>query len=518
MISNKSVFEKYSYNPNDRFDYFNKLFFNNSLTKIPIYISTAKLKSDAAGLYSVTRKCIELYDDGKISDKYIDSVLIHEMIHHWVYENNLEVKQHHSKVFKNKVDEINKVSNNLYKVGYTEVSASINDDDDTLEEKIVYWLFPLSKSSIAYSNLIKPIQVLSKDKFNFTEVTWLMEKLDYKENRNIRAFIIAEVTINNNFITEDIIKDRIDVFATGSYGFPSNLDKWMIQKMKQSGEYRVIGKYDWSKEAFVKTNKEGEIKIMKNNIILKEGQTVIDEKGREYLIEKGDRLIESDIYIDFKSLQDAFPALAREYKDIYGGKKPKIKVTTQDTFIFNPSVSNGMVDYYVDKVYIFYREGQIVSVFDASKGVKPERTGNLSLKDEDAIMICNTGYYKYCELIVNPSFMNPEQITGDIGLSSPEIYALLVANSINSAYRKEYLIQPLLKIRYGGISNYRNFKPTESEFKSDVKALSPNSKTFIDAFTDTIYPMLAEKGLVKINSRGSVQITLDGKNQAEQYR
>ena len=481
-----------SYDLDRKYDFFNDLFFDGELSKIDVSFNIVSKGADGEYFYSRKPPRIEINENlesGK--ETHIDSVLIHEMIHHYVYENGLNNRLSHDKTFKNKVDEINRISNNRYKVGYTEVSANIDREED-IDEISTYWLFALNSKQIAMKNLLRPIQIFSEAKFNFTEIMYRAEQIDYKNNHNIKFMYIVEVPINNNFIDEESppIKNRIDIFAKGDYGYPSTHDKWLIEKMKQANNYKVIGKFDWNKDTFIKE------RVSMTSSTLREGA----------------------LYIDFKALQDAFPALAKEYTNIFEGKRPKIEVITKDSYVFNPSVSDHMTDYYVNRIYVFFRDGEIVNIFDASEGVKPKKTADIALKEEDAIMICDFGYYKHCELIVNPAFMNPQQITGKTDLSIPEIYALLVINSIASGYRKEYLSQPIMKLKYSGVSNYRNFKPSENDFKADMKEIAPNIKTYYEGFTDYIFPMLEDKGLVKINAKGSVQVTLDGKNQAEQYR
>lgn len=511
------ILEQYSQDLEKQFDYFNKLFFNGELSKIPVsFENYSRGDRGAAGMYHLsTPRRISLNADSfsSQSDKYIDSVLIHEMIHQWMDENNLDTKQHHSKTFKNKVDEINKISGNKYRVGYTEVSAAIDDED--LEIKKTYWVIPLYQSGLALKNLQSTFHIMSEETFSLNEVMKFLEWVNYKTNVHTKSIYILEVNINNNFITEESLKGKIDVIPKGYYTWATEYDRRLFKLLKQSKDYQIIGRYDWKTETFVKTNKENF--IMDNAIQLKEGQRVLDENDNEYIIEKGDILQEAALYIDSKELRDAFPELYKYYLDILDNKKPKISIETTDEYSFNPSVSEHLSDYFVFKKYVFYRNGKVLEVFDANDGIKP-KPSVFKLQPGDAVMICDYGYYKSCTLVVHPDFMNPEQLPGKSDLSNPEIYALLVINSIVSAYRKEYFSQPLMKIKYGGVSNYRNFKPSENEFKMDVKELAPSAKTYTEAFTDFIFPMLADKGLIKINAKGSVQITIDGKNQAEQYR
>lgn len=253
---------------------------------------------------------------------------------------------------------------------------------------------------------------------------------------------------------------------------------------------------------------------------LLEGQKVIDDNGNVYLTEKGDTLLESSLYIDAKQLRDAFPALYDEYITILEGKKPKISVTTTDVYDFHPSLSEPLTDYFVFKYYVFYRDGNVIETFDAFKYEDKPKASKFVLQPSDAVMVCDYGHYKACELFVHPDFMNPEQIEGNTELTSPEIYALLITNSIVSSYRMDYFAYPMSKA-FGNditVSNYRNFKVSKDDFKADAKALDPHAKGYKDLFYDTVFPLLASKGLVKINAKGSIQITLDGKNQAERYR
>jgi len=282
--------KEYSYDLGKRFDYFNSLFFDRELAKIDVYFE--KKSGNAVGSYFPSKKEIVIYAEDK-SDKYIDSVLIHEMIHLWTDEMGYNSRQHHDKAFKSKVDEINRLSNNEYRVGYTHISSSIDVED---EEENVYFMFMLASSSfsLAKRNLVYPIQILSEDKFSFSMAEDMLENTKHhgSMNPNIKYILIAKVVINNNFISFSDIEKRLDTFEMGFLGPTTTKDEYLFKMMKQSKQYEIVAKYDWSKGKFISSNKE-RIR-MKNKIYLKEGLQLYDENGNLYEIEEGDYVVIDD--------------------------------------------------------------------------------------------------------------------------------------------------------------------------------------------------------------------------------
>jgi len=230
------------------------------------------------------------------------------------------------------------------------------------------------------------------------------------------------------------------------------------------------------------------------------------------------RIKEGSLYISSKELRDAFPVLHDYYEEVLEGKRPKIEVVTKEEYSFDPAISDAMSDYYVNKYYVFFDSGKVVQTFDAGHASSKPKAIKFHLEPGNAVMVLDYGYYKACTLYVHPDFMNP-QLPGGSDLSIIELYALAVVNSISSAYRKEYLDAPQYKTGGGKnvyMSAFKNLQFNIDDMKEEVKTLG--AKTWHSAFYDYVFPSLAQEGLVKINAKGSIQITMNGKNQIEQYR
>lgn len=88
---------------------------------------------------------------------YYCSILLHEMTHVWqrLVSNSME-QDDHGKDFRKKIDEINKKSDNEWRVGYEELDAKLMSDkplderpkdfDESLNDKATYWVKTLLES------------------------------------------------------------------------------------------------------------------------------------------------------------------------------------------------------------------------------------------------------------------------------------------------------------------------------------------------------------------------------------
>jgi len=234
-----------SYNLQQKFDYFNKEFFDGSLPTIPLFF--VKLSGSAAGAFTYPHYKIEISDSYlSESELTLDHIFIHEMIHFYNHINKLDIgSQHHGKAFKAKVDEINKKSNNKYKLTNTHLSMSIDNED---EEKTIYASIPLYTSSLSLQSLSSCIQFFTKDNFNSTYTSKIVD--EYKGKADVKFIYIVEVTINNNFVSEKWIGKDLNYIK--STFFTDAKSAYFFKLMKQSKQYKIIGKYNWSTEQFIK--------------------------------------------------------------------------------------------------------------------------------------------------------------------------------------------------------------------------------------------------------------------------
>lgn len=222
------------------------------------------------------------------------------------------------------------------------------------------------------------------------------------------------------------------------------------------------------------------------------------------------------VIIDDKQLQDAFPELYSEYKNLFGGKRPKIYASPEEKYTFGANIQDSMSDYFMNDVTIFKTGGKIFR-FDSSDespanhALANKLKGVYHLQPGEAVMVCDTGYYKSCNLYVHPSFMNqamlPNSSKSDLSLA--EQFVLLIIKSTTSAYRMKNFAYPYTS---DGKAHTNN-----SGWEADAKELKKNiaeyGKTYDEAWK-AICLALQSKGFAKVNSAGSVQLTLDGKNKA----
>jgi hypothetical protein len=198
-------------------------------------------------------------------------------------------------------------------------------------------------------------------------------------------------------------------------------------------------------------------------------------------------------FINKKELQEKMPELAKAYEETFGakvepftkkGKRPDIKIVASDTFSF-PHEKYTLGSWHIIYAYL---NGDIKKLPVEQFFGKEQK-----LVPNSMILDCIVGNYAACYLYVHPSDATPLlKESGD--LSDEEYIALhcLVSLKPMGREREFYYIKYKLK---------------------DTDARSKNPNEYADALKS-----LAAKGLVKINSAGSAQITLEGKNRAIKAR
>ena len=246
--------ERIGHNLKQKYDQFNKEFFDNTLIPIPVMFKVLRKNGIAGWFWWVNGKSdrIEINTDLEVqSEQLLDGVLLHEMIHQWIFENGLSNSQMHNKAFRNKVDIVNKQSNNKYKIGYTEISAAT--DQDNLETKKIYALFCLYDKALGKDNLATPVQLFDEDRYNKHYIYQCLRNMNVEArllSHKIRNIYVVEVSINNNFITEKSIAHRLNVIYTNSE-FSDTFDNNFLKLMKQSKSYKIVNSYELSKRSFV---------------------------------------------------------------------------------------------------------------------------------------------------------------------------------------------------------------------------------------------------------------------------
>jgi predicted SprT family Zn-dependent metalloprotease len=194
------IIKESTYDLDSKFKYFNKEFFDDLL---PITkVSFEKLSSQAAGAFFLKSKKIVISTDliGK-PEVYIDHILIHEMIHYYNKVFNLDSgKQAHGLAFKAKTDEINKKTNNKYKLTLTHVSMSLEYDER--DEKVLYVLVPHIGTTVSAASMSATIQFFTEENFNSSYTDSLVKS--YQNFADAKRFSIIKTTMNNNYIDEAV--------------------------------------------------------------------------------------------------------------------------------------------------------------------------------------------------------------------------------------------------------------------------------------------------------------------------
>jgi len=239
------IIKEAEYNLEKKFKYFNELFFENSLPKTKVGFS--KMRKGALGVFSPKSKEILISEDLiKEGELTIDHVLIHEMIHFYTDFFNLNSgNQHHGKAFKAKVDEINKKSNNKYKLTLTHISMTINSEK---EEKKLFALIPTYSNSLSIRSVSSTIQLFTEENFNKNYLENLVEK--YARFADAKFFWVVETKMNNNYISEEYVESRLNKIK--NVFFTVQFDKYFMKMIKQSKDFLVVGRYDFNLREFVK--------------------------------------------------------------------------------------------------------------------------------------------------------------------------------------------------------------------------------------------------------------------------
>ena len=113
--------ENFSYDLKKNYDHFNKIFFKNELPDIhPQWNSSLRVtggqsfplkkEKNIIGLekIEISSNLNKFIKEEILNDVY-DIILIHEMIHGWIYIKYGKVKMDHGKEFKDKMEEINSI-------------------------------------------------------------------------------------------------------------------------------------------------------------------------------------------------------------------------------------------------------------------------------------------------------------------------------------------------------------------------------------------------------------------------
>jgi hypothetical protein len=194
-------------------------------------------------------------------------------------------------------------------------------------------------------------------------------------------------------------------------------------------------------------------------------------------------------YISRKELQEKMPELAKAYDGTFSGqmgnkgKRPDIRITASEVFSF-PQEKYSMGSWHVIFAVLNGEVKQLPVEHYFGKEQK--------LVPGSMILDCLVGNLAMCTLHVHPQDASPLLKEGD-ELTDDEYVALSVFHGMKPSGREDEFYYIKYKNDYKKIDE----KKTAGEYKDAIKSL-------------------AEKGLVKVNSAGASQLTLEGKNRALQ--
>ena len=279
---------------------FNKRFFDDKLLDVPINIvNTIDGNSQIAGGFFFSNEMIKQLKitEPKFQQDYIDymyseygvpridlvqdvtdkgyyitaSILIHEMIHEWVAfilkDESASLKfGGHGKAFRDKVDEINKKSNDEFAVGYTEITSAYVDVEDTdegygqVESKTYYLSLNTNSKSITTTKMEYPPIFFDKEHFNFQYLRDVVrgfaenmsfmtpQRFNYEIEALYRGFTIFEFQtnayVNDNYFNGEWYfnpnADTIKRWKIRDYKLDNNL-KNLLKNIKGNCVYKAIG-------------------------------------------------------------------------------------------------------------------------------------------------------------------------------------------------------------------------------------------------------------------------------------
>ncbi len=231
--------------------------------------------------------------------------------------------------------------------------------------------------------------------------------------------------------------------------------------------------------------------------------------------------------IKYNELNDAFPVLAKEYKEIFSNSRPDIKVKVSTTYEFSSAYGEGYKNYHV-----LYKDCKVKTIEGSWGGFNPNvKLGSeshladsnkiVNLKPGEMGMCCTIGPAKVCVLTVHPDnvaklLANKE--AEDLNIIEKAVLKIMY-KLISSA--RQSALEDVLDLSEFAIGNYISEDVyRNSSISSDIKNkinhvkqeyYSKYGKRISDIWKG-IMSELAKKGYVKVNASGSAQLTSKGKN------
>lgn len=223
-----------NYNIEQKYKLFNKLYFNSKLPGINIILVNKKAKFIAQVCYDKKEKLSHLeinryFKD--LSENNKDAVLLHEMIHIWVYIQNMSSSKNlHRGEFLKKAKEIeSKIKLNI--------SGRFHKDSDDLEKKYsdkekieIYVIFKTYTPKFLKKNV---------ESMDFYSNLDKAEEIGRNLAKNNYFSHIYKIVANSPIIDYNIIKKYIDT-SKGWLVFKDNFVKNIIQNIKDYPKYSEL--------------------------------------------------------------------------------------------------------------------------------------------------------------------------------------------------------------------------------------------------------------------------------------
>ena len=319
-LDNKQVFIPNKDYMKQKFDYYNKLFFNNELPKTRLYYS--KIKSYQCGIWCLIARCRnfnayfsklleyrdsdelkkiyateEIYDEYlkenfkkdieaiyinnmlSLTEKQFNEILIHEMIHSYTYNNNLEKESPHDSSF---IKKMNQINNKISKI-------SINKDNlieiDTICDIRRY--APKTENDLIKNYNLVVLSFIRKENLGTKEYKYICIK---RKNIN-KALEIVKKYIENN---EDIKKYEIIVYTFEKQGFYAYTEfddtKPVLEDIESTDILKdILFNKTLKKEKDIKLNEN----LRKNNTYLKsfyENESKLSKENEKRILNKEDEI------------------------------------------------------------------------------------------------------------------------------------------------------------------------------------------------------------------------------------
>lgn len=230
--------EEMTYNLETKYNFFNKKLFGGSLPNIQLSWKT-KTRGDTVGLaYGNTEIVLNKTKLENFSEKNIDAVLIHEMIHIWVANEGYPDKGNiHQGAFNVKAKELAKVT------GLKLTGTTLRDSDDLElkyqdKKKIPVWV--VVKNYFTPEIKLKTLDWLEFFSSEEKAISFAKEQAE-KRTQNVK-FVVLRIETNSPIVEYDTISKYLDK-VTAWVRLNSLFVKSLVKSFKEFPKYVKVIDY-----------------------------------------------------------------------------------------------------------------------------------------------------------------------------------------------------------------------------------------------------------------------------------